>query len=371
MKPRTIAASIAAAALAVTLTSAPAQAHRQPHPPNPPVSHVKTLASGLASPLKVAFGPHGSYLVAESFIGKLTRISASGKKSTMYSAPGHEIAGVSYRSGTTYFFDNEQGDNPEQPPTELLPALLKTIDQRGKVRTVADLSVFEKKYNPDRKTVYGVRKASKACLAQAPEFGNTAEVYSHPYSSTATRNGLYVGDAGANTILHVNKRGKVSLVKALPAEPIKITAAVAAAFAEMGAVVPNCMLGLTYYAQAVPTDVDVRGDWLYYTVLPGVPGEGLSTGKAYRMNLRSHHTQTLATGLSAPTGIAVSGTGGAYVSQLMGDGVVKLDRGRKITVLKAPMTGDVAISGKRMAVTTNVMADPPEGGSLVTAKIRW
>lgn len=371
MKARTMAASVAVAALAVTLTSGPAQAHRSPHPPKPPVSHAKTLATGLASPLKVAFGNNGSFVVAESFAGQLTRISRAGKKSSLYSAPGHEIAGASTGNGKTYFFDNDPGNNPEGPPTELLPALLKSIDHRGNVRTLADMSKYEGKHNPDGKTVYGVRYASTECLALAPYMQSTGELYSHPFSSAPARSGVYVGDAGANVILHVDKRGKTSLVKKLAPEQVKLTPAVIASLDEMGMKVPGCMAGLNYYAQPVPTDIEVKGSWLYYTVLPGVPGESASAGKAYRMNLHSGRTQTLATGLSGPTGIAVSARGTVYVGQLFGEGVVRLDRGKKTKVLDAVMSGDVEIRGKTLAVTTMVLAEPPAGGSLVTGRIRW
>lgn len=371
MKARTLAAAVAAAAMAVTLTSGPAQAHRSPQPPKPPVTNVKTVATGLASPLKVAFGPHGSYVVAESFAGQLTRISKTGKKTNLYTAIGHEIAGASTGNGKTYFFDNDPGNNPEGPPTELLPALLKSIDHRGNARTLADLSKYEGKHNPDGKTVYGVRYASKACLVQAPYMRSMGELYSHPYSSTPSRSGVYVGDAGANVILHVNKRGKTSLVKKLAPERVKLTPAVIAGLDEMGMKVPDCMAGLNYYAQPVPTDIEVKGSWLYYTVLPGAPGESASVGKAYRMHLRSGRTETLATGLSGPTGIAVSDRGTVYVGQLFGEGVVRLDRGKKTKVLDAVMSGDVEIRGNKMAVTTMVLADPPAGGSLLSMRIRW
>ena len=159
-------------------------------------------------------------------------------------------------------------------------------------------------------------------------------------------------------------------MKKLPAEPVKINAAVVAALAGMGFTVPDCALGLTYYAQPVPTDIEVKGNWLYYTVLPGVPGELVSAGKAYRMNLRTHRTETLATGLSGPIGIAVSHSNTVYVGQLFGDGVVKVDRMKKTKVLDAVLSGDVEIRGNRMAVTTNVLAPPPDGGSLLTARIR-
>jgi len=321
----------------------------------------------LISPLKVAFGPKGSFLVAESFAGTLSSISAKGVKTTVVSAPGQEIAGVSYSNGTTYYFNNDQGTGPE-PGGVLLPARLMQIDSHGTTRQVADLADFEAANNPDGNTVYGVRDASPACLAQAPYLQQMGEVFSHPYSSAPVRNGVYVGDAGANALLYVSDRGKVKLVKALPAEAITIDAAVVAAAAEMGMAVPDCMLGLKYYAQPVPTDVVVSGQWLYYTVLPGVPGESLGAGKAYRVNLNSGKTQLLAQGLSAPTGIAVDGNNNVYVAQLMGDGVSRLKNGHATNVLPAMMASDVEVSGHTMAALTNALTET--GGSLFTMRLR-
>ncbi|MHA7177083.1 ScyD/ScyE family protein [Arthrobacter sp. Sr24] len=373
----------AACVFAMSMTAGPALAHSGNNSEHYPGTHrgnhagghhgsgqpspVNEVASQLISPLRIAFGPRGSYLVAESFAGQLTSISAKGVKSVLVSAPGQEIAGVSYRHGSTYYFNNDQGAGPE-PGGELLPARLMKLDKRGNSTQIVDLSVFEGAYNPDGNTVYGVRNASAACLAQAPYLQQLGELFSHPYSSVPVASGVYVGDAGANAILHVNNKGQVKLVKALPAEPIVIDAAVVALGAEMGMVIPDCMLGLTYWAQPVPTDIEIKGQWLYYTVLPGVPGENLGAGKAYRMNLHSGTTQLLAQGLSAPTGIAVDLNNRVYVSQLFGSGVSLLKNGKVTTVLPAPMASDVAISGKTLAALTNALAET--GGSLVTMRLR-
>lgn len=369
MKLRMVAVA-AACTFTMIITASPSLAQsassgRHPHVPDP--APVTEVASQLVSPLRVAFGPDNSFLVAESFAGRLTSISAEGVKTTVVDAPGQEITGVSYRRGNTYYFDNDQGAGPE-PGGELLPARLMTIDGNGNTRQIVDLSEFERDENPDGDTVYGVRDASAECLAQAPEMQSKGELFSHPYSSVPVRNGVYVGDAGANAILRVSSNGRVELVKAIPAEPITIDAAVVAAAAEMGLTVPDCMLGLTYWAQAVPTDIEVQGDWLYYTVLPGVPGEALGFGKAYRTNLDSGRTQVIAEGLAAPTGIAVDRHNTVYVSELMGEGVGVIKRGDVRIVLPATGASDVAVSGRTLAALTNALAET--GGSLVTMSLR-
>lgn len=333
------------------------------HPPSP----VTELASQLISPLKVAFGPEGSFLVAEASAGLLTSVSATGVKANVVTAPGQEIAGVSYRNGTTYYFNNDQGTGPE-PGGQLLPARLMQIDHHGNTRQLADLNDFEAATNPDGATVYGVRDASPECLKDAPYLQQMGEVFSHPYSSAPVSNGVYVGDAGANAILYVSKHGKVKLVKAVPPEAITIDASVVAVAKEMNMVIPECMVGLKYYAQGVPTDIAVRGRWLYYTVLPGVPGESLGVGKVYRTHLLSGKTQLVAQGLAAPTGVAVDRNNNVYVAQLMGDGVSVIKNGRLRNVLPAAMTSDIEVSGGTMVALTNALADT--GGSLVTKGIR-
>jgi hypothetical protein len=364
-----IAAAAAAGVLAIAVAAGPAAAHQgshhaKKHHPTP----ATVVASQLISPLKVAFGPKGSYLVTESFAGKLTSISAKGVKTTVVSAPGQEIGGVSHRDGTTYYLNNDQGTGPE-PGAELLPARLMSIDHRGNTRQIADLSVFEGAHNPDGKTVYGVRDAAPACLAQAPYLQSAGEVFSHPYASAPVNGGVYVADAGANSILHVTDTGKVKLAKVLPAEPITIDAQVVAMGAGMGMDIPQCMVGLRYYAQAVPTDITLSGQWLYYTVLPGVPGESLGVGKAYRMNVHSGTTQLVAQGLAAPTGIAVDGKNNVYVAQLFGDGVSVVKNGKATTVLPAAMAADVAVRGTTLAAVTGAL-DEENGGSLVTMRLR-
>lgn len=367
MKFRYLAAA-SAAALAISLTASPALAQGSGHHPGHQPGPATEVASQLISPLKVAFGPKGSYLVAESFAGRLSKIDAKGKKTTVVNAPGQEIGGVSYADGTTYYFNNDQSADPSaEPGAELLPARLMSIDSRGKTRTLADLSKFEAAHNPDGKTVYGLRNASPACLAQAPYLRQTGEVFSHPYSSSPAWGGVFVGDAGANNILFVSKSGKVKLIKQLPAEPIVIDAAVVALGAEMGMPIPACAIGLKYYAQPVPTDIQVSGRWVYYTVLPGVPGESLGAGKAYRSNLVTGRTELLAKGLAAPTGIAVGHGDKVYVAQLLGDGVSVLKNGKPVNVLPAAMAADVAVSGNTLAAVTEALMPT---GKLVTTRLR-
>lgn len=365
MKFRAFAAVAAGALLATTLNIAPAQAGGDSHHNSrTTVQHVETLIEGLGGPLKVAYGSHGNILVAESFAGMLSSVASDGTKKVLASAPGKEIGAVSYSRGTTYYFENVAGT--DENPEAIGPALLKSISHHGKTRTITDMTKWEVKLNPDGKTVYGVRDAPQTCLDQAPWMQSTGEVYSHPYSTAVSRGNVYVGDAGGNALWKVNSHGKASVVKVLPAEPVVIDEAAVAAAAEAGLTVPDCMMGRTYWAQAVPTDIELRGNWLYYTVLPGAPGESMSKGKIYKLNLHSKKSYLVASGLSAPTGIAVDDRGSTYVTELFGGGVSKIVKGKAVNVLPAQMASDVAISGHRMAVSTNALTP---SGSIVTATL--
>lgn len=364
MKSRVLAALAAGSLLTVPLVAAPAHAAGASEHSKPSIDSVQSVAEGLVGPLKVAFGPEGSYFVAEAFGGILSSISTDGTRQVLVSAPGKEIAGVSHDRGNTYYFENLAGTD-EDPQAEG-PALVKAIDAQGSTRTLADLFEYEVAHDPDGQTLYGVRDAAPECLAQAPYLQTHGEVYSHPYSSVPAANGLYVGDAGGNALYHVAADGTVTLLKTLPAEPIKITEQVAALAGEMGLAVPECMMGLDYWAQPVPTDITVHKQWLYYTVLPGVPGEGLSMGKVYRMNLHSKVTQLVATGLNAPTGVAVDDRGRVFVAELFGGGVGAIRHSESMTVLPVPMASDVAIDGTRVAVTANALTP---SGTLLSARI--
>ena len=364
MKLRVFTAAAAASALAVTLCIAPAQAHQKDQKTGSGISNVKVVTQDLAGPLRVAFGPKDHVLVAEFITGQITSVTPKGVKTTVVSAPDNELVGVSYRNGTIYYFQNPAA--LEAPPSADEPALLKSLDKRGKIRTIADLAAFERKHDPDGTTVYGVRDVSKKCLAQAPDMQSRGEVYSHPYSSAPTKSGVYVGDAGANAILHVTHKGKVKLVKTLPAEPVEITQKVRDYAEGIGISIPDCMMGKNYWAQAVPTDITIKGNWMYYTVLPGIPGEELSKGKVYKMSLRTGKSYQLASGLSAPTGVTVDRKGQVYVAEVFGGGISKIVRGKAVLALPAAMASDVEIQGYRLVATTDAF----EAGKLVSAKVR-
>ena len=78
-----------------------------------------------------------------------------------------------------------KGAGPE-PGAELLPESLMKMDKCGNSVQLADLRFFEVTHNPDGKTVYGVRDARAACLAQAPYLEQLGEAYSRPKPSPSS-----------------------------------------------------------------------------------------------------------------------------------------------------------------------------------------
>lgn len=84
----------------------------------------------------------------------------------------------------------------------------------------------------------------------------TGQLDSRPHAATAVGHGSWaVADAGDNDILRISRTGHVSTLAVLPRQPLHVTAAFAA---ENG--LPPCTVGITYYFEPVPTDVEVGPD---------------------------------------------------------------------------------------------------------------
>ena len=164
-----------------------------------------------------------------------------------------------------------------------------TIQRQGKPSVVADLSTFEQTKNPDGTIEYGVRNPSQ-CVTDALKgmgapVSYKGEVDSHPYSvASLGDDGWVVADAGGNDLLRVDDKGRVSLLAVLPAQPLKITSEIAATLN-----LPDCVVGVTYRFEPVPTDVEVGPHgMLYVSTLPGGPEDPSlgARGSVYVVNPR-------------------------------------------------------------------------------------
>jgi hypothetical protein len=310
------------AAAAIILPAGPAAAGSSEHPP-------RTLAEGLAAPLSLAVDPEESVLVTQNFAGLLSRVNDDGTTTELYQGKeGWNVGGVEIRHGTTYFVESV-GAGVGDP--EALEGYLKSIDDDGDVRTIADLARYERKHNPDRDQHYGFGSdVTDKCLENWPEFPPArykGMVDSHPYGVAVRSGKAYVADAGANAILEVDlESGDISTLAVLPPRPTVIPESAARPVEEGGLGVPGCVAGKEYAFEPVPTDVEVGPDgWLYVTSLPGGPEspELGERGAIFKVNRWSGETKLWADSILSPTGLAIADNGDVYVASLFGGSILK------------------------------------------------
>lgn len=362
MKKLIISAVVCATVVVSVAMAAPATAHDQGGPPPSTTGTPLTLAGGLISPLSLEVDKGGVSYVSENFAGLVTRVGSDGTKTTLASAPGLETSAVSTRNGTVYWAETAPDHSS---------SVLMSRDRQGNIHQVADLWEHENTQNPDQINAYGFEGLDAACLAQFPPAGpmENAPAYNgivdtHPYSSLATHDGIYIADAGANAILRVGYDGTVSTVAVLPpTAPLLVTAELAA-----GAGFPSCSAGHNYRFEPVPTDVELGQDgWLYVTSLPGGPEDASlgARGAVLRVNTHNGHIKTVATGFVGTTGLAIDPDSGTiYVAELFGgpDGTGQISvvqRGAKtgtpLIALSAPAA--IELLGNSLYVTTDALAD--------------
>ena len=341
-------ATLALAATGAVMTPARASA------PTP-----TTLADDLVGPLRAAVDRHGTAYVSQNFGGPILRVKRGGEPRPIYSGdPDVEVGGVSVRNGVLTF--TETVNNEEGFPSD--SSLLRR-DPSGKVRTVKNIWDYEAAHNPDAKVTYGLRGVSDSCAAQWPEDQFGPAVYqgvvdSHPYA-TLTRNArTYIADAAMNAVISVTPRGRTRTVSVLPAVPVPVTEDLASS---LGA--PDCAVGLTYYGEPVPTDIEEGRDGkLYVTTLGGGLGEQLPLGAIYRINPDNGRATRLVKGLSAPVGLALAPHRTMYFSQLFAGTIsrVKMGSHRVRTFVETATPAEVEYRNGNLYATINAL--PPEDG---------
>jgi hypothetical protein len=247
------------------------------------------------------------------------------------------------------------------------------IRSRGKEKFV-DLSAFEQAHNPDQKVEYGTR-STNPCVV---DFLNKVQfpvrydglVDSHPYAVAAVRGGWVVADAGGNDVLFVDSKGRhIKVLAVLPAQPHTITAADAKS---LGA--PDCVVGVTYKFESVPTDVEVgRHGELYISTLPGGPeAPGFSPrGSVYRLS--GHHLRRLATGFNGATNLAITPSGRVLVAELYAGRVSTIEHGKPAPVIDLP--GVASLEFYCHALYAG-QTPPPDAkgnptGKVVKISVRW
>ncbi|GAA5036818.1 ScyD/ScyE family protein [Microbacterium fluvii] len=239
---------------------------------------------------------------------------------------------------------------------------------QGGSKLYADTLAYETAKNPDQSITYGIENPSP-CVAEALAAAGipasyTGLVDSHAYSVAALGRGWVVADAGANALFTVDRKGRVKTLAVLPAQPAKITADAAA---ELG--LPDCVVGVTYAFEAVPTDVEVgRDGWLYVSTLPGGPESAAlgARGSVYKVNPFTGKAKRVAGGFLGATNLALAPNGTIYVAELFGGQISQVRHGRTSTLVSLP--GVVAVeTSARGAVWAATMAseDPAAPGTIV------
>jgi len=311
----------------------------------------RTLQEVSLAPFNLAVNQQKVY-IADGLAGTLSRIGSS---TPLASAP--DLSGADFSpDGTSYAYTwSVQDENGVHTDAGL------TIRTKGRPEVVADLEEFEANTNPDGHVTYGIIANGNPC-AEAILGGLTgAATYtgikdSHPYSVAWSPNGWYVADAGMNAVLKVDHAGHVSTVAVLPRQSLTLTAAMADALADEFGAPPgafDCLTGVTYAFEPVPTDVetDQKGN-VYVSVLPGGPESPSlgARGKVYRFAAGSWARTQVASGLLGATNIAVAPDGTLYAAQLFGGEVTKFAGGKRSTAVHLDRPLSVEVHGAYLYV---------------------
>jgi hypothetical protein len=329
MRSRSLLASAVAVAVAVVpLAASPASAAAAP------------VATGLVGPLSFSV-ENGTFVVAQSFAGKLTRFSAGGKsKDLVVRNPEIEIGAVETR-GPGLLFAFTGMTKAKKPFARLVH---RAPD--GTLTTRGNLQAFEKNKNPDSDQSYGFQNVSKNCASKLPKgrgikkYKGTVE--SHPFATTLLPGGdAVVADAAGNDIVRVTPNGKVSVIAVLPPQPLVVTKAAAKAQK-----LPGCVVGKTFNFEPVPTDVERHKGQLYVTTLPGGPEDPSlgARGSVYRINPDNGNWTRIGRGFLGATGLAVAKSGKVYVAELFGNRVSTIQnlRQKKVATVKQPSALEIA-----------------------------
>lgn len=230
-----------------------------------------------------------------------------------------------------------------------------------------DTLAYETANNPDQINHYGVTDPSQ-CVSDALEgvgfpVSYTGGVDSHAYSVAALKGGWVVADAGANTLWWIDRNGHISTLAVLPPQRAEITAEAAAAFG-----LPDCVIGVTYAFEPVPTDVEVGKDGaLYVTTLPGGPESAAlgARGSLWRVGAWSGKAARLATGFLGATNLAIGKRGEIYVAELFAGQISVVSHGTKRPYVSLPGVVAVETGPSGLWAATLGNEDPPAPGTIV------
>jgi hypothetical protein len=263
---------------------------------------VTTLSTRFTNPSQLAVH-QGRILVTNGRY--LTQVGRAGALAV--GPQGGDVTGVAFdASGQTYAYGSSARGHTD--------TWLTVVGERT---VKASLMAYERRYNPDRKTQYGVPNASgcvraafKALDGRAASY--TGRVASHPVAVVNAGPIWYVADSAANDVLKVNASGHVSGLVPLPRQPFVFTKRMVSALG-----MPSCVTGVTYYAEPTPTDVEVGPDGtVYVTTLPALYDLGQS-GSLYRIDPRTRKITRMTSGFAGAASVAITSAGQVYVAELL------------------------------------------------------
>ena len=317
------------------------------------------LATDLLSPLSQAVAEDGTIWFSQNYAGLLQRMTPGQAPETVVDAPGDlEIAAVSESGGTLWYSVTGGGHTV---------GALHQRDADGTDTELVDLYAHEQQANPDRAFRYGFRELPAGCRPTGKLVRHRGVAQTHPVASVRAFGATYVADAAANAVTSVAGVDTATTVTAFP--PVRTS--VTAEFAEENGF-PACTVGLDYWAEAVPTDVEA-GPYgsLYVTTFPGGPSraDGRPVGALWRVLPLTGQAEPVATGLDTPVGIAVDpGSGDVYVSELQANRVVRIAAGTSEPTPYAELVfpGDLEWSPDGLVVGVDVLSgtsgvDPARG----------
>jgi len=347
-----VAVVLTAAACSTALVSAPASASGGGSAQVAAANNIRVLARNLNGPFEVS-ASNGRLYVTQSGAGRVTEINRStGHKSPVVTGLGENAASGAVRIGKKFLIvtgTSEPGDTQTpagpQPPSSVLVA------KRGhKAKQLADLLKYELKHNPDGQRQFNAN-------------GTAPDSLSNPFYILADRHrkgGVIVADGGANDVLRVSRKGKVSTFFVPPT----VNTGPCKGLANNDPQHPGC--------DAVPTGLAYGShNRLYVSALGSeVPG----AGRVYVLNAKTGKLKYIIRGFTAPTGVAVNKSSGAvYVSELL-DGlgqnqppsattgrIVRVAKGGKRTYAQVTQPVGLIYTGGKLYSSAWSLSGPGKG----------
>ena len=308
-------AVLAAGLVAAAPGLAPASASPEPS--------ARKLDGSVGAPFEIAV-QRGTVWWSDGGAGTVTRRLSNGHKKVVARVHG-EIAGVAVRGKQLAFTASPNGHFSRL-----------VVRRPGHTSMVVNLRAYERLHNPDANKTYGIVSGGNQCARDFFQQATGApprykgQIDSHPYQVKALPNGAWaVAEAAGNAVLRVSRTGHISTIAVLPRQTVKITQQMADA---LGA--PDCVVGVRYGFEPVPTDVerDRHGN-LYVSLLPGGPEDPSlgARGAVYKI-APGTAPRRIAQGFAGATNLAVAPSGKLYVAELFAGRISTIRGGRIVGV---------------------------------------